>query len=93
MTPSQRIRRIVDDAQQIAGGRAALAARLHVTPNAITEWRKGRATPSAPRLLRLLDLLHSVRGTEYTFWALAVTLLQKIKNHRVQLRQVQPLPT
>jgi transcriptional regulator with XRE-family HTH domain len=66
MTNKDRIKAGVETAIAAQGGREPLARYLGVTPNAITEWRKGRATPNAEHMLKMMDLLRR-RSPEYTF--------------------------
>jgi transcriptional regulator with XRE-family HTH domain len=60
MTPEKRVQVLVENAVEYAGGRSKLARLLGVTPNAITEWRKGRSFPNAYHLIRIQDLLKRV---------------------------------
>jgi len=56
-TPKARLMGLVELAVQHIGGRERLAHFLGVTPNAITEWRKGRSAPNAEHLMRMQDLV------------------------------------
>jgi len=54
MDAKKVIATVATEAQERRGGREPLASYLGVTPNAVTEWRKGRATPNATHLLKML---------------------------------------
>jgi len=49
------IAKYAQEAEAKAGGRAQIAQRLGVTPNAVTNWKHGHSLPSAVQLLRLIQ--------------------------------------
>jgi transcriptional regulator with XRE-family HTH domain len=57
MTPRQRIQAIVAAAVKQLGSGQALAARLGVTPEAVTNWKNGHNEPNAHHLVQLQDLV------------------------------------
>lgn len=56
-SPRARVLALLEAALHQVGGRKNLAHYLAVTPNAITEWKHGRAAPNALHLIRLQDLV------------------------------------
>jgi transcriptional regulator with XRE-family HTH domain len=51
----KQLRKAVKAATVKRGSRAALARKLHVTPQALNEWLQGRSAPPAEQTLRLLQ--------------------------------------
>jgi hypothetical protein len=57
MTLKERISRLVTEAIRVTGTGHALAERLGVTPQAVTNWKNRHDAPSAQHLIRMQDLV------------------------------------